>query len=261
MGWYIKVGNMKDSRHRRERSLGFASPSTSANQRANRGSPPPLKGILRKTSRFDQTSKPPIVPGKEPTLAGDLSTSDAAEQRLEPVVIPISQDKLLLVAVGKAMETVREDLERQERERMEARKERMAAAMQALATMKMPGKDEDQSLVVLEDSGSETERGEVSSNRPSLRLAIQTYAPSQHQSDLLALVEANGTPRLSLLMQEKEVTGLYTQTQGGWKKLYGGKEAPAAVEPMQVSECYQVHNRDLAPISKKCLWRADVFTL
>lgn len=179
---------------------------------------------------------------------------------MESMVSPTSQDPLL-VAIGNAMQTVREDLEKQERERMEARRQRMAAAMQVLATMKMPGKDEDQSLVVLEDSGSETERAEVSSNRPSLRLAIQTYAPSQHQSDLLALVEANGTPRLSLLMREKEVTGLYTHTQGGWKKLYGGKEAPAAVEPTQVSECYEVHNRDLTPISKKCLWRADVFTL
>lgn len=174
---------------------------------------------------------------------------------------PTGPDKQLLAAVGKAMETVREDLERQERERMEARRERMAAAMQVLETMKMPGKQEDQSLVVLEDSGSETERGVVPSNRPSLRLAIQTYASPQHQSDLFALVEANGTPRLSLLMREKEVTGLYTQTKGGWRKLYGGKEAPQAVELAQVSECFEVHNTSLAPISKKCLWRADVFTL
>lgn len=194
-------------------------------------------------------------------LADDMSTSDIADKRFESMTCPSGPDKQLLAAVGKAMETVREDLERQERERMEARRERMAAAMQVLATMKMPGKQEDQSLVVLEDSGSETERGVVSSNRPSLRLAIQTYAAPQHQSDLFALVEANGTPRLSLLMREKEVTGLYTQTKGGWKKLYGGKEAPQAVELTQVSECFEVHNTSLTPISKKCLWRADVFTL
>lgn len=65
--------------------------------------------------------------------------------------------------------------------------------MHVLATTNMPEKQKDQSLVVLKVSGSETKGGVVPSNRPSLRLVIQTYASPLHQSDLISLVEASGT--------------------------------------------------------------------
>ena len=250
---------MKDSRHRRERSLGLPPTGRIDLPRSSRCSPPPLKGILKKTSRFEHPSQATPLPANFSLITETLSTTDTVEKpRLSP------RDNIgqrLLAAMGKAMETVKVDLKQQEEERMEARRQRVAAAMQALGSMKMPGKEQDQSLVVMQDSGSETERGTVTSNRPSLRVAIQTLAAPQYQSDLLSLVEATGTPRLSLLMHGQEVTGLYSQIQGGWKKIYGGKEAPTAVESSQVTECYEVKDTALTPISKKCLWRADVFRL
>ena len=122
-------------------------------------------------------------------------------------------DDQLVASVRSAIASIKTDLQRTKAAHAAARRAVFAETVRLMATTKPPGSEKDQSLVVLgsdEDSGSETERVNLTNNRAAIGLAVQTYASDpQQMKDLMEVIETTGTPRLSLLMRKNKVEGLY----------------------------------------------------
>ena len=174
-------------------------------------------------------------------------------------------DESFIQDVGKVIESIKTARTQAATSKIQTRKGRLREALAILEAMNVSSKEKDQSLVVLGtdlDSGSETERRAQNTNRVAMKAAIRVLVTDPRQlGDLLDAIDTCGTPRVCLLMRRNRVEGLYRQGVGSWRKLYGGKEAPASVDPSQVTGCFELRDTALSPVPPKQLWKADAFTL
>ena len=271
-------------------------------RQGTRGSPPPTRGILKKTAAFEKlesrTSQPKDsssnvsrLPSFSISGINEVSTfSVESVERListlpdlestprflsskpsprspKPSEAPASLlvDDSLIQEVDRVIQTIKSARFQAASMRIQAKQARLKEALAILEAANIQGKEKDQSLVVLGtdlESGSETERKALGNNRAAMKAAVRALVTDPRQlDDLLEVIDTSGTPRLSLLMRRNRVEGLYRQGPGGWRKLYGAKEAPTTVDPAQVTGCFELREAALAPVSQKQLWKADAFTL
>jgi len=263
-----------------------------------RTSPPPTRGILKKTGAFekvesrtsptkDSSSNVSRLPSFSMSGINEVSTfSVESVERListlpdlestprflsskpsprspKPSVVIV--DDLLIQDVSRVIQSIKTARSQAAATRLQAKLGTLKQAFSILENWTLQEKEKDQSLVVLGtdiESGSETERKGLSNNRAVMKAAVRALVPDARQvDDLLEVIDSSGTPRLSLLMRRNRVEGLYRQGPGGWRKLYGGKEAPPTVDPALVTGCFELREAALAPVSQKQLWKADAFTL
>lgn len=287
----------KSATHRDMRSEVEAEEERSRNRQGARTSPPPTRGILKRTAVFEKVESR-TSPAKDSSsnvsrlpsfsISGINEVSTFSVESVERLISTLPDlestprflsskpsprspkpsvivDDSLIQDVSRVIQSIKAERSQATASRLQAKQDKLKQAFSILETLDLQGKEKDQSLVVLGtdlESGSETERKGLGNNRAVMKAAVRALVPDPRQvDDLLGVIESNGTPRLSLLVRRNRVEGLYRQGPGGWRKLYGGKEAPMTVDPALVTGCFQLREAALAPVSQKQLWKADAFTL